>query len=160
MIADIGYFNITINNNFGTLVASGVNYIEEQDGNTWHKRWELNSWNVIYTCKPSQLIITIKPTNGAVTEGTWECEVSQPYYDNCHLDGKNKIKAHIYEENGYWMHEVLFNNTNSNWRDCDYDDDDTCSIGCRKTYGKVSCYVSCIKIPPVIKLRVVESIQR
>jgi hypothetical protein len=156
VIADIGYFNITIKDNIGTLVATGVN-IEELDRNRWNKRWELNSWNVRYTCDNLKLIIIIKPTNGAVTDGTWECEVSQPYYDNCRLDGKNKIKAHIYEENGYLMHEILFNK-NSNWRDCDYED--SCSIGCRKTYGKVSCYVSCIKIPRVIKLRVVESIRR
>ncbi|CAB4018601.1 Hypothetical predicted protein, partial [Paramuricea clavata] len=111
---DIRYFNITISNYIVKLVATGGN-IEEPGGNIWNKGWGLNSWNARYTCSNSKLNITIKPTNGAVTEGSWECEVSQPYYDNCRLDGKNKTKAHIYEENGYLMHEILFNKKLSCW---------------------------------------------
>ena len=118
------------------LDATGVNIEEPAGGNIWDKRWELNSWNVRYTCGISKLNIIIKPTNGAVTKGSWECEVSQSCSDHCFLDGKNKAKAHIYEENGYLMHEILFNKKWPSWF-CWCIRDKTCSIGCKKTYGKV-----------------------
>lgn len=125
VIADIGYFNITINNNIGTLVASGVN-ISVRKNNWRNKGWGLNSWNVRYACKDVKIIIT--PTNGAVTEGSWECKVRMSNDDHYYLDRWNK--AHIYEKYGYLVHEILLSSCST------YSTYSPSSIGCRKTTGK------------------------
>ena len=128
MIADIGYFNITIKNeNIEILDATGVN-IKELKNNSWNIGWGLNVWNGIYACRDNKKPrLIIKPANGTVTEGSWECKVL--YRDGCHLD--RWTKAHIYEKDGYLMHETVLRNSG-----CYHCDSFPLSIGCRKTTGK------------------------
>jgi hypothetical protein len=132
VIADIGYFNITINKgNIEKLDATGVN-IKELKNNAWNIGWGPNFWNVRYACRDNEKPkLIIKASNGTVTEGTWECKARElccSVSSDCHHDEWNK--AHIYEKRGYLMHKIVLTKTVG--RRCSF----SCSIGCRKTTSK------------------------
>ena len=117
------------------MVASGATIISKRENYRWNMRWGLNSyWSVSLTDEYNKPTITFKPSNGAATEGTWECKYGMD-------QSRRWKKAHIYEnENGYLIHEIFLE---VNW--------ETSNIECKKTNGKffrckVSYYVSCIKI--------------
>jgi hypothetical protein len=92
----------------------------------YYIQFEPNTWNVRLTCYPrSELKITIWPSNGAVTEGTWKCR-------NTTSSNGGWKHAHIYEdENGYLNHEIKFVGNFGRTQAYNFE--------CRKSNGTLKC---------------------
>ena len=117
----------------------------------WYRNWcsfkkEIplgpNIWNVELN---SELKITIKPSNAAVTEGTWKCK----HITSDDHDGEWE-NALVYENrNGYLTHEIKYS---PNCKEIV-----TYNIKCRKTSGtlKMQSLFHCILVQKWFLCRIV-----
>ena len=141
-------FNITVQCNTGELVTATWNYSKDHDNsNMWkieHIDLPSNSsivtlsmqtddyantnWHVKY-----DITISTMHSNGAATEGSWECSYSMQSCDLLYetVSDHGWTKAYNYEKYGYLISEILLE---GKW--IRLDSYETYNISCRKTNGK------------------------